>query len=125
MLQGCIAKAKKLPKLSPETKADIEAFEVKLAAIAAEKREEQATAEAALKPAAGPEDMDTSDGEELTSFVNPPPSHPRPPPKCHHQAVFQHWLCCQLVCENSDSFRGNACGTLSVKLAGTSKQCML
>ena len=54
MLQGCISKAKKLPKLSPETKADIEAFEAKLAATAVEKQEERATADAALQQAAGP-----------------------------------------------------------------------
>ena len=34
--QGCIAKAKKLPKLSLDSKAEVEAFEAKLAAAAAE-----------------------------------------------------------------------------------------
>ena len=61
MLQGCIAKAKRLPKLSPETKADIEAFEGKLEAAAAEKQEELATAEAARQHAL-PQDMDTQAG---------------------------------------------------------------
>lgn len=58
MLQGCITKAKKLPKLSSETKADIEAFEGKLAATALDKQEEVATADAALQQAAGPADTD-------------------------------------------------------------------
>lgn len=89
MLQGCTAKAKKLPKLSPETKADIEAFEGKLAAIAAEKREEQATAEAALRQAAGPEDMDTSDGEELTSLSTQLPPTPGPHPKAASAIIKQ------------------------------------
>lgn len=61
--QGCTAKAKKLPKLSPETKADIEAFEGKLEAAAAERREEQATAKAALQHACASEDMVTHTGE--------------------------------------------------------------
>ena len=95
MLQGCIAKAKKLPKLSPETKADIEAFEGNLATIAVEKREEQATAAAALKQAAGAEDMDASDGKKLTILVLAPPQSPPPPSiitkscQCHRQAVLQ------------------------------------
>ena len=99
MLQGCIAKVKKLPKLSPEAKADIEAFEGKLAATALERREQQATAEAALKQAAGSEEMNISDGKELTVPVSPPPPPAAPAPalptscktrQCHHQAVFQH-----------------------------------
>ncbi|KAL0043109.1 hypothetical protein WJX79_009421 [Trebouxia sp. C0005] len=65
--QGCTAKAKKLPKLSPETKADIEAFEGKLEAAAAERREEQATAKAALQHACASEDMVTHTGMEQDS----------------------------------------------------------
>lgn len=61
--QGCTAKAKKLPKLSPETKADIEAFEGKLEAAAAERREEQATAKAALQHSVASEDRVTDPGK--------------------------------------------------------------
>ena len=68
--QGCTAKAKKLPKLSPETKADIEAFEGKLEAAAAERREEQATAMAALQHSGASDDMDTDTGEP-TACVAP------------------------------------------------------
>lgn len=42
-----MTKAKKVPKISSETKAEMEAFEAKLEATAAEKREEQATVQAA------------------------------------------------------------------------------
>lgn len=66
--QGCLVKAKKLPKLSPETRADIEAFEAKLEAAAVERQEEQATAKAALQHSAGAEDMDT-DTDAGTSAV--------------------------------------------------------
>lgn len=64
-MQGCLAKAKKLPKLGSETKSDIEAFEAKLEAAAAEKQEEQATAAAALQHAAAPQEMDTTTGQSL------------------------------------------------------------
>lgn len=70
MAQGCTAKAKKLPKLSPETKADIEAFEGKLEAAAAERREEQATAKAALQHSGASEDMVTDTGEPTACAVN-------------------------------------------------------
>jgi len=68
--QGCTAKAKKLPKLSPETKADIEAFEGKLEAAAAERREEQATAKAALQHSVASEDMVTHPGKPTACVVN-------------------------------------------------------
>jgi len=70
VVQGCTAKAKKLPKLSPETKADIEAFEGKLEAAAAERREEQATAKAALQHSGASEDMVTDTGEPTACAVN-------------------------------------------------------
>ena len=98
MLQGCIAKAKKLPKLSSETKADIEAFEGKLAATAAEKQEEQATAEAARKQVAAPEEMDASDGEMLISRGVHTSPFPPPPTTTTTTALIQpdqrqcHWL---------------------------------
>ncbi len=64
--QGCTAKAKKLPKLSPESKADIEAFESKLEAAAAERREEQAIAKATLHHSPDPDAMDTDTGVTLS-----------------------------------------------------------
>ena len=69
MAQGCTAKAKKLPKLSPETKADIEAFEDKLEAAAAERRKEQATAKAALQHSGASEDMVIDTGEPFVCVV--------------------------------------------------------
>jgi hypothetical protein len=45
--QAIFAKARKLPKQSPELKADLEAFEAKLDADAAEVAEEEAAAAAA------------------------------------------------------------------------------
>jgi len=69
MAQGCTAKAKKLPKLSPETKADIEAFEDKLEAAAAERREEQATTKAALQHSGASEDMVIDTGEPFVCVV--------------------------------------------------------
>lgn len=44
-LQAVIAKAKKLPKQQPGFKAEMEAFEEKLLTIAAERKEEDATAQ--------------------------------------------------------------------------------
>lgn len=67
--QGCLVKAKKLPKLSPETKADIEAFEAKLEAAAVERHEEQATAKAALQHSSGAEDMDTDTGTGASAIL--------------------------------------------------------
>ena len=69
MAQGCTAKAKKLPKRSPETKADIEAFEDKLEAAAAERREEQTTAKAALQHSGASEDMVIDTGEPFVCVV--------------------------------------------------------
>ena len=43
-IQGVIAKSKKLPKQQPGFKAELEAFEEKLSAVAAERKEEEATA---------------------------------------------------------------------------------
>ena len=48
MLQAVIAKAKKLPKQTPDFKAEMEAFEERLVAAAAEVKEEEATAEVSL-----------------------------------------------------------------------------
>lgn len=62
VLQACVSKAKKVPKLSSETKAEIEAFEAKLDATAAEKREEQAVGQAAaveVEDVNEPQDMQT------------------------------------------------------------------
>ena len=44
-VQAIISKAKKLPKLQPEFKADVEAFEVKLSEVAAARKAEHATEE--------------------------------------------------------------------------------
>lgn len=49
VLQAIIAKAKKVSKQSPDFKADMEAFEGMLLALAAELKEEAATAEVCLK----------------------------------------------------------------------------
>ncbi len=70
VVQGCTAKAKKLPKLSAETKADIEAFEGKLEAAAAERHEEQATAKAALQHSGASDNMVTEEGEPTACAVN-------------------------------------------------------
>lgn len=62
--QACIAKAKKVAKISSETKSEIEAFEGKLEATAAEKQEEQAAAKQAdadVDPEAASEDMDAGE----------------------------------------------------------------
>ena len=48
-VQGICAKARKLPKQTPELKDDLEAFEAKLDADAAEVAEEDAAARAARK----------------------------------------------------------------------------
>ena len=53
MAQAIFAKARKLPKQTPELKADLEAFESKLDAEAAEVAEEDAAAAAARSHAAG------------------------------------------------------------------------
>ena len=63
MYQGCISKTKKLPKLSSDSKADIEAFEEKVAATAAEL---QADAECALQG-----DADMQDVERDTGICTP------------------------------------------------------
>lgn len=44
--QAVIGKAKKLPKQNPGFKAEMESFEEKLLATAAERKEEEATAQA-------------------------------------------------------------------------------
>lgn len=65
--QAIFAKARKLPKQSPELKADLEAFEARLDADAAEVAEEEAAsaaAAAAQAEAAAPQEADGAAGGE-------------------------------------------------------------
>ena len=81
-----------MPKLGSETKADIEAFEAKLEAAAAEKQAEQALAAAALQHAAVPQDDEEQHGQ-LDAEGEPSSSSPNAvmcKPAAVAEAVLQY-----------------------------------